>query len=117
MIEALTADGCFVPLSLDHTVDRTEDVPLGETLVSPEDPYRTAELRAMIGSAVRALKPRDQQILMLRFFAGLTQAEIAERLGSTQMTVSRILSRILRDLRRSVGVDPSSEARGAAHAA
>lgn len=92
VIEALTADGCFVPLSLDHTVDRTEDVPLGETLVSPEDPYRTAELRAMIGSAVRALKPRDQQILMLRFFAGLTQAEIAERLGSTPMTVSRILS-------------------------
>jgi RNA polymerase sigma-B factor len=51
---------------------------------------------------VRALKERDQRILYLRFFAGKTQQEIAVEIGVTQMQVSRLISRILRDLRTSL---------------
>ena len=53
----------------------------------------------MLGPAVRALAPRDRRILELRFFQGWTQEQIAQDIGVTQMQVSRLLSRILKDLR------------------
>jgi RNA polymerase sigma-B factor len=53
----------------------------------------------VLGPAVRALGPRDRRILELRFFQGWTQEQIARDIGVTQMQVSRLLSRILRDLR------------------
>ena len=108
VIESLATDGCFVPLSLDRTVDDTESLTLGDTLVSPDDPFVPAEFRAIVGAAIRSLKPRDQEVVMMRFFMGLTQAEIAERIGTTQMSVSRMLSRILRELRRAVGADEAT---------
>ena len=48
---------------------------------------------------MRRLKERDRRILYLRFFEDRTQQEIADEIGVTQMQVSRLLSRILRDLR------------------
>jgi RNA polymerase sigma-B factor len=48
---------------------------------------------------VRALSVRDRRILELRFFEGWTQEQIARDIGVTQMQVSRLLARILRDLR------------------
>jgi RNA polymerase sigma-B factor len=48
---------------------------------------------------VKTLSDRDRRILMLRFFRGWTQQEIARDIGVTQMQVSRLLSRILSDLR------------------
>ena len=53
----------------------------------------------MLGPAVRKLAPRDRRILELRFFEGWTQEPIAKDIGVTQMQVSRLLSRILKDLR------------------
>lgn len=108
--EALTTDGCFLPLSLDKTIDRTESLTLGESIVCEDDPFVDADFRVMCKPAIRSLKPRDRQILMLRFFGGLTQAEIAERVGTTQMTVSRALGRIIRDLRRAMGVQTAPSA-------
>ena len=48
---------------------------------------------------LRRLKERDRQIVFLRYYEDRTQQEIGELLGVTQMQVSRLLSRILRDLR------------------
>jgi RNA polymerase sigma-B factor len=63
----------------------------------------------MLAPAVRRLVARDQRILRLRFFDGLTQQEIAEDIGVTQMQVSRLLARIYADLRRQLGrVPPGS---------
>ena len=50
----------------------------------------------------RVLPPREKRILLLRFVADLTQAEIAEKIGVTQMHVSRLLSRTLDQLRASL---------------
>jgi RNA polymerase sigma-B factor len=49
---------------------------------------------------VAELSPRDRRVLYLRFFRGLTQSEIAEDVGVSQMHVSRILTQTLEKLRR-----------------
>jgi RNA polymerase sigma-B factor len=58
-----------------------------------------AEARVMLAPAVRSLPERDREILYLRFFKQQTQAQIAQEVGLTQMQVSRILSRVLVQLR------------------
>ena len=54
----------------------------------------------MLGPVVRQLKARDRRIVYLRFFEQRSQQEIADEIGVTQMQVSRLLARILRDLRK-----------------
>jgi RNA polymerase sigma-B factor len=58
-----------------------------------------AEDRAALSPLIATLAPREQMILHLRFFEGLTQSEIAERLDISQMHVSRLLARSLAQLR------------------
>ena len=67
---------------------------IGMILVNTE-----AEGSVVLGPAVRRLAARDRRILELRFFQGWTQEQIAQDIGVTQMQVSRLLSRILKDLR------------------
>ena len=55
---------------------------------------------------LRQLKPRDQRLLRLRFHDDLTQQEIADDFGVTQTQVSRLLLRVLRDLREALD-DPA----------
>ncbi|MGI8632511.1 MAG: sigma-70 family RNA polymerase sigma factor [Solirubrobacterales bacterium] len=57
-----------------------------------------------IGPAMRALPARDREVLQLRFAEGLTQEQIGERVGLSQMQVSRILSRSLARLRSGTAV-------------
>ena len=59
-----------------------------------------------LAPVVRRLKERDRRILFLRFFEDRTQQEIADELGVTQMQVSRLITRIMRDLRRDLGAEP-----------
>jgi len=51
------------------------------------------------------LPERERKILLLRFFGGLTQTEIAGQVGLSQMHVSRVLSRTLTQLRRQLAAD------------
>ncbi|MGN6130291.1 MAG: sigma-70 family RNA polymerase sigma factor, partial [Nocardioidaceae bacterium] len=99
VIEALAADGAFTPTSLDLPVGEDGSATLGQLVDDESDDYESAEARLMLGPAVRRLRPRDRQILELRFFQGWTQERIAREIGVTQMQVSRLLTRILRDLR------------------
>jgi RNA polymerase sigma-B factor len=104
VVEALAADGCFSPASLDRPLSSGEADRGVSSLVDllgcadPEQP--AAEARVALAPVVRRLKERDRQILYLRFFEQRTQQEIAADIGVTQMQVSRLLGRILRDLRR-----------------
>ena len=99
ILEALSTDGCFTPYSLDHPVGEDGDASLGD-LIGDEQSTGAVEARILLGPAVRALSERDRRILKLRFFRGWTQSEIAKDIGVTQMQVSRLLSRILRQLRQ-----------------
>jgi RNA polymerase sigma-B factor len=99
VIEALAADGAFTPASLDVPVGEDGTATLGDLMPADESGFSSAEARVVLGPIVRALSPRDRRILELRFFEGWTQEQIARDIGVTQMQVSRLLSRILRDLR------------------
>ena len=69
-----------------------------------------AEDRVALSPHVRQLPPRQQRVLALRFVEGLTQSEIARRIGVSQMQVSRFLSAALTSLREAYGVEDSSPA-------
>ena len=102
VVEALACGGCFTPLSLDDRGPGGDGYQLADRLADRERGFQRAEAIAMLGSACRKLKPRDRRILYLRFYKGYTQEQIAAELGVTQMQVSRLLARILRDLRGAI---------------
>ena len=103
VLEALSADGCFTPTSLDSPVGSDGTGVLGELLPSEDSAFGEAEARVMLAPAVRALPEREREVLYLRFFKQQTQAQIAKEIGVTQMQVSRILSRVLANLRGQLG--------------
>jgi len=65
--------------------------------------YSGADTRLSLDAALEALTPRDRRIIHLRFTAGLTQAEIAQRVGISQVHVSRVLRAALAVLRDQLG--------------
>ena len=102
VVEAMSALGCFTPASLDVPVGQDTPISLGDVLPGQDDDSGAAEARVMLGPVVRRLGDRDRRVLQLRFFDGLTQREIAEDIGVTQMQVSRLLARILTQLRSDI---------------
>jgi RNA polymerase sigma-B factor len=107
VLEALASDGCFTPASLDLTVRNDRAATLGDLLPGDNSDHRAAEARMTLHPAISTLSQRDRTILRLRFFEGLTQREVADRIGVTQMQVSRLLTRILAQLRQRVGDIPA----------
>ena len=103
VLEALSADGCYTPTSLDLPVGEQGTGVLGDTLPGEDTAIDEAEARVMLLPAVKALPERDRKVLYLRFFKQQTQSQIAEEIGVTQMQVSRILSRVLGQLRGQLG--------------
>lgn len=97
--DAATAFGCFQPASLDQPVGRETDTSIGDLIAGVDDDESASEARMTLAPVVRRLPERHRRILYLRFFEDLTQEEIGHDLGVTQMQVSRLLSRILGDLR------------------
>ena len=108
--EALAANGCFTPTSLDQVIHEDDATSIGNGLADEEGGYDVAEARVALGPALRRLQERDRRIVTMRFFGQFTQQEIADDIGVTQMQVSRLLSRIIGMLR--VDLDPG--ARGSA---
>jgi RNA polymerase sigma-B factor len=98
VIEALAADGCFTPTSLDGPVGDGASS-LGDLLGTEDRAIESAEARAVLAPVLRRLSARDQRIVRLRFVEERTQQEIADAIGLTQAQVSRVLTRILDELR------------------
>jgi RNA polymerase sigma-B factor len=101
VLEAIEVHSAYEALSLEQ--QRTDDSESGgayvDTIASDEERYELVEYAATIAPALQALSPRDRQILHLRFSEDLTQSEIAERIGVSQMHVSRLIRRALTRLR------------------
>lgn len=100
VIEALEAANAYETLSLEQEVLGDEDGPQPLKLViSTED--KTLEQwqkRQMLEDAMKVLDERERKIVEMRFFEDLTQSQIAQRLGISQMHVSRLLRRALQKM-------------------
>lgn len=97
--EAMTADGCYTPSSLDRTTGDDDAPALWGLLGADDHGYDRAEALVVLRPLCAKLSARDRRILYLRFFHEWTQAKIAAEFGVTQMQVSRLLARILKQLR------------------
>lgn len=104
VIEALDAGASYTPAALDapQRGDDPDARSLGDALGSNDPNFELVELGQSIGPAFRQLPARERAILQLRFFDDLTQAEIADRIGISQMHVSRLLRRALDTLHGAV---------------
>jgi RNA polymerase sigma-B factor len=80
-------------------------VALSEMLGDVDLAFGESEERASLGSALAELPERDRMVVYLRFYEDLTQSEIANRVGVSQMQVSRILTRSLSELGDLLSVD------------
>ena len=100
VLEALEAGQGYRTSSIDAT-GRNEET-IGSHIGGEDASLGTIEDRELLAPALAALAPREQLILQLRFAHGLTQSEIAERVGISQMHVSRLLAASLKRLRSSV---------------
>jgi RNA polymerase sigma-B factor len=101
VLEALEASGAYKATSLEAprgSEDGTADT-LGDTLGIEEHGFELAEDRATIEHLMRSITPREREVLRLRFAEDLTQAEIGERIGVSQMQVSRIIRQSVARLR------------------
>jgi RNA polymerase sigma-B factor len=101
VIDALQAVQAYDTLSLDAPRPRAdgEVVTYGETLGQDDERYELVELDATLTSVLGHIPARERVILRMRFVEDLTQTEIAQRVGISQMQVSRLLRRSLEQLR------------------
>lgn len=101
VLEAMEAGSLYRLVSLDGPATRDEDE--ASELVAclgDDDPgFEQIERRAELDDLLGVLPDRERRIVELRFFDGMTQSEIAERVGVSQMHVSRLLARSLEMLR------------------
>ncbi len=103
VIEAIEAGGMYRLTSLDGTVaSEDEGTDLGSMIGEDDVEYERVEQRAQLSVLLDTLPRRERRIVYLRFFDGLTQSEIAARVGISQMHVSRLLARSLHQLRAQV---------------
>ncbi len=102
-IEALEAANAYETLSLEQEVFADEDdkpQPLEElVMVTDEDTVERWQKKQLLEEAMRVLDERERQVVTMRYFDDLTQTQIAEKLGISQMSVSRILRRALQKMR------------------
>ncbi|MCT2276782.1 SigB/SigF/SigG family RNA polymerase sigma factor [Micromonospora chalcea] len=100
VLEGLEGARAYNAVSLSTPVgDGASVTELGDTLGAEDNEFELADLRVSLGPALATLDEREQKILALRFYGNLTQSEIAEQVGVSQMHVSRLLTRALGKLR------------------
>lgn len=105
VVESIVAAKAYQPQSLDVNVtdDDSRAQVLGDSLGDMDAGFDRVTDRESVRSLLAALPQREQKVLYLRYFGAMTQRQIADSIGVSQMHVSRILDRTLRELRTQVG--------------
>ena len=100
IIEGLEGAQAYSTSSLDAQVGGDDDSPMLADRLGADDPdLEGVEYRESLKPLLAALPARERRILVLRFFHGMTQSQIAEEVGISQMHVSRLLAKSLAQLR------------------
>ena len=105
VLEALEADGAYGTTSLEPASDSSARIDTSMRLADdPEErPDHLVERKLLAATLVARLTDRERDIVEMRFGQGLTQSQIAERIGVSQMQVSRLLARALASMRAHAG--------------
>jgi RNA polymerase sigma-B factor len=101
VLEALEASAAYraTSLSLPRSNEDEAGETLGDTVGTSEEGFGLAEHRATLHRLLQALAPREREVLRLRFEEDMTQAEIGDLIGVSQMQVSRIIRQAIARLR------------------
>src|ERR1700758_1970302 len=106
VLEAIESGRAYSSLSLSSSGgDGEDDMDPLESIGTIEHQYEVSEDRAVLAPGFRALDERERKILQLRFFDGLTQSQIAQQVGISQMHVSRLIRRSLEKIRAEIAAD------------
>jgi RNA polymerase sigma-B factor len=109
VVEALNAAGAYRTASLD--APSADDGPAPADALGGDDAgFELTEQRLLLRCGFSALAPREREILRLRFYEGLTQREIADRVGISQMHVSRLIRRSVDALRAAIEAPATTQA-------
>ena len=98
VVEAISAGETYRVMSLDEPLAE-DGVPTLDVIGGCDANFERAEQRVLLHGGLERLPPREREILRLRFYEGLTQREIAEAVGISQMHVSRLIRRSIKILR------------------
>lgn len=105
VLDALEARSAHDTESIDAALDDDETSLRSGSLGADDVRLELVDVRSALSSAMDHLAERDRKIIELRFVGGLTQTQIAERVGVSQMQVSRLLRSALDELRDAVDID------------
>jgi RNA polymerase sigma-B factor len=112
VLEALESGRAYSSLSLSQGSgggDDDDDLDPLESLGTEEHQYEVSEDRAVLAPGFAVLDDRERTILHLRFFEGLTQSQIAQQVGISQMHVSRLIRRSLEKIRDEIAAEEPAE--------
>ncbi|UED88566.1 RNA polymerase sigma factor SigF [Streptomyces profundus] len=106
IVEGMAASNAYTASSLDAQPEEDDaEGALADRIGYEDHGLEGIEYIESLKPLIAELTPRDRKILSLRFVANMTQSEIGEELGISQMHVSRLLARTLRKLRRGLMVE------------
>jgi len=107
ILEGLESASAYSTMSLDAGTEGDDDGPpaMLDTLGIDDAALEGVEYRESLKPLLAALPPRERHIIALRFFHNMTQSQIAEEIGISQMHVSRLLAKTLVRLRAGLLVD------------
>jgi RNA polymerase sigma-B factor len=108
VLEALESGRAYSSVSLSTGLgsgDDDDELDPLETLGTEEPGYQISEEWAVLEPGLRVLDERERMILHLRFFDGLTQSQIAQQVGISQMHVSRLIRRALEKIRAEIQLE------------
>ncbi|WP_408055355.1 SigB/SigF/SigG family RNA polymerase sigma factor [Streptomyces paludis] len=105
VLEGLESANAYSTLSLDVPDTDDESPAVADTLGSEDEALEGVEYRESLKPLLEDLPPREKRILLLRFFGNMTQSQIAQEVGISQMHVSRLLARTLAQLRERLLVE------------
>jgi RNA polymerase sigma-B factor len=108
VVEALESGRAYTAESLAAPAEEGSELDRMQTLGVVEEAFERTEDQHLLATGLDALEARDRRIIRLRFYDGLTQTQIANELGISQMHVSRLIRRALETMREELergGVD------------
>lgn len=105
IVEGIESSNAYSTLSLDASDDSDEGGSMLDAIGIDDEGIENVEIRESIKPLLDRLDSREKKILLLRFFKNMTQSQIAEEIGVSQMHVSRLLNRTLEQLRVSLETD------------